>query len=67
MKRILLTGSSGQIGTNLALSLMNKGYEVFGIDKRTNTWTNQIPTLLQDLSSTYRNHLNGIGNVEYGC
>ncbi len=66
MKRILLTGSSGQIGTNLALNLMAKGYEIFGVDKRANSWTSQIPTLLQDLSSTYRNHLNGIGNVDYG-
>ena len=66
MKRILLTGSSGQIGTNLAFVLKNKGYEVFGVDKRQNAWTNEIETLLQDLSSTFRSHTNGIGNVDYG-
>ena len=66
MKRILLTGSSGQIGTNLAFVLKEKGYEVFGIDKRQNAWTNEIDTLLQDLSSTFRSHVNGIGNVDYG-
>jgi len=66
MKRILLTGSSGQIGTNLAFVLKEKGYEVFGIDKRQNAWTDEIDTLLQDLSSTFRSHTNGIGNVDYG-
>ena len=66
MKRILITGSSGQIGTNLAFVLKNKGYEVFGLDKRQNAWTNEIETLLQDLSSTFRSHTNGIGNVDYG-
>lgn len=66
MKRILLTGSSGQIGTNLAFVLKSKGYEVFGVDKRQNTWTGEIETLLQDLSSTFRSHTKGIGNVDYG-
>lgn len=66
MKRILITGASGQIGTNLAFRLLDMGYEVFGVDKRVNTWTDQFPLLLQDLSSTYRNYLNGIGNVDYG-
>ena len=39
--RILVTGSSGQIGTNLALRLLQDGHEVFGIDKRLNTWTDE--------------------------
>lgn len=42
------------------------GYDVFGIDKRPNTWTDDIPTLMQDLSSTFRSHIDGIGNVDYG-
>ncbi|MCM8529041.1 MAG: NAD-dependent epimerase/dehydratase family protein [Lentisphaeraceae bacterium] len=66
MKRILITGSSGQIGTNLAFRLREMGYDIFGVDKRTNSWTNEIPTLLQDLSSTFRSHEGGIGNVDYG-
>ena len=41
--RILITGSSGQIGTNLALRLLADGHEVFGIDKRQNSWTNAFP------------------------
>ena len=40
--RILLTGSSGQIGTNLALRLLADGHEVFGVDKRPNTWTRGV-------------------------
>lgn len=66
MKRILITGSSGQIGTNLAFRLREMGYDIFGVDKRINSWTNEIPTLLQDLSSTFRSHEGGIGNVDYG-
>lgn len=63
--RILITGSSGQIGTNLALYLQAQGHYVYGIDVRTNRWTDQIPTLLQDLSAPYTNHKGGIGYVEY--
>lgn len=63
--RILITGSSGQIGTNLALLLEKQGHYVFGVDKRPNTWTNEIETLLQDLSTPYRNFKGGIGHVEY--
>ncbi|MBX3011371.1 MAG: NAD-dependent epimerase/dehydratase family protein [Caldilineaceae bacterium] len=50
MKKILITGSSGQIGTNLALLLLEKGHAVWGIDRRPNPWTDKIPTFLQDLS-----------------
>lgn len=63
--RILITGSSGQIGTNLGLHLQRLGHTVFGVDKRPNTWTNQIETLLQDLSIPYRHFAQGIGAAEY--
>lgn len=63
--RVLITGASGQIGTNLALHLMNQGHFVFGIDKRPNTWTDQIPILMQDLSKQYSDFNKGIGSVEY--
>jgi nucleoside-diphosphate-sugar epimerase len=36
--RVLVTGSSGQIGTNLALRLQRDGHDVFGVDKRPNAW-----------------------------
>jgi UDP-glucose 4-epimerase len=63
--RVLITGSSGQIGTNLGLYLQERGHYVFGVDKRPNTWTHNIETLLQDLSQPYRDFDKGIGNVEY--
>lgn len=48
--RILITGSSGQIGTNLGLALQKRGDTVVGIDKRTNTWTREIETISADLT-----------------
>ncbi len=63
--RILVTGSSGQIGTNLALRLQGDGHEVFGVDKRRNTWTDDFPYLLQDLAGHYAPFRGGINGVEY--
>ncbi len=63
--RFLVTGSSGQIGTNLALRLLADGHEVLGVDKRQNTWTDTFPTLLQDLAGHYPAFGGGIGGVEY--
>jgi UDP-glucose 4-epimerase len=63
--RVLITGSSGQIGTNLGLSLLDLGHEVFGVDVRPNPWTERIPTLLQDLSSSYSDFSGGLGHVPY--
>lgn len=63
--RVLVTGSSGQIGTNLGLRLLSDGHDVFGVDKRQNTWTDRIPTLLQDLAGHYPAFRGGIGGVEY--
>ena len=63
--RILVTGSSGQIGTNLALRLQRDGHDVFGVDKRLNTWTDGFRYLLQDLSGHYPAYPGGINGVEY--
>lgn len=63
--RVLITGASGQIGTNLALRLQADGHWVFGIDKRPNTWTKEFETLLQDLAIHYPAYRGGIGGVEY--
>jgi nucleoside-diphosphate-sugar epimerase len=48
--RVLITGTSGQIGTNLALRLLDEGHYVFGVDKRLNPWTDDFRYLLQDLT-----------------
>lgn len=63
--RILITGSSGMIGTNLGLRLLAEGYQVFGIDRRVNPWTDRIPTLLQDLATPQRDFRAGIGGAPY--
>jgi nucleoside-diphosphate-sugar epimerase len=63
--RILITGSSGQIGTNLAVRLQEQGHYVFGIDIRSNSWTDRIETLLQDLSVPAHHFQGGIGHAEY--
>ncbi len=63
--RILITGSSGQIGTNLALQMLADGHFIFGVDKRPNPWTDEFDTLLQDLSVPQRDFSQGIGHVEY--
>lgn len=63
--RVIITGSSGQIGTNLALRLLEAGHTVFGIDRRQNSWTDAFPTLLQDLAAPYREFAPGIGGVPY--
>jgi UDP-glucose 4-epimerase len=49
--KVLITGSSGQIGTNLALHLQARGDEVVGIDRRKNPWTDEIDTRAIDLLS----------------
>ena len=49
---VLITGSSGQIGTNLALALLDRGDSVLGIDIRDNTWTSRIETVRLDLVRT---------------
>lgn len=47
---ILITGSSGQIGTNVGLALQARGDKVLGIDKRENAWTKAIETVTLDLT-----------------
>jgi UDP-glucuronate 4-epimerase len=63
--RVLVTGTSGQIGTNLAIRLKREGHEVFGVDKRLNSWTDEFRYLLQDLSGHYPAYAGGIGGVDY--
>jgi UDP-glucose 4-epimerase len=60
--KVLVTGSSGQIGTNLAVRLLADGHEVFGVDKRPNSWLpDAFPTQLQDLAA----YPGGIDAAEY--
>lgn len=63
--RVLITGSSGQIGTNLALRLLERGDFVFGVDKRVNIWTDRFRYILQDLAGNFASFEGGIGGVDY--
>ncbi len=47
--KILITGSSGQIGTNLAEVLIKRGHVPVGLDIRRNDWTGAFETILADL------------------
>jgi nucleoside-diphosphate-sugar epimerase len=47
---LLITGSSGQIGTNVGLALIQRGDRVVGIDNRANPWTDEIETVRLDLT-----------------
>ena len=45
MKSILVTGSSGTIGTRLCEKLLSDGYGVIGVDKVPNRWSGEIDAL----------------------
>ncbi|HEX3357089.1 MAG TPA: NAD-dependent epimerase/dehydratase family protein [Tepidisphaeraceae bacterium] len=51
---VLITGSSGQIGTNLALAFLARGDQVLGIDSRPNSWTPKFTTEIVDLVAVAR-------------
>jgi UDP-glucose 4-epimerase len=64
--RILITGSSGQIGTNLGLRLLRAGHSVIGIDHRRNTWTDEFPAHRVDLAQVQPVGAGYMGEVETG-
>lgn len=47
-KRVLITGITGQDGSYLAELLLSKGYEVFGLTRRTSTVNNERIKHIQD-------------------
>lgn len=52
MKKILVTGSSGLVGTHLVNKLLNRGYEVIGVDLKHSTTINKNFTFVSfDLRS----------------
>ena len=62
--KILVTGSNGEIGTNLCLKLKKEGHEVFGIDKRKNNWTNNLEYRLLDLTQNFSSFKKGFSDIE---
>jgi nucleoside-diphosphate-sugar epimerase len=59
--RIIITGASGLIGTNLALRLLDEGHEVVGVDKDPNPWTNRVPVKIEDLRAPGQNLIESWG------
>jgi GDPmannose 4,6-dehydratase len=58
MKKALITGITGQDGSYLAEFLLNKGYEVHGVKRRTSLFnTNRIDHLYQDPHIHKRNFI----------
>ena len=62
--RVLITGSSGQIGTNVGLALLKRGDEVQGVDIRENQWTDKIPARVADLSRLPPAEVGGDGKYD---
>ncbi|MBI4176309.1 MAG: NAD(P)-dependent oxidoreductase, partial [Candidatus Aenigmarchaeota archaeon] len=54
VKRILVTGSSGTIGTRLCEKLLEAGYSVTGVDIKRNKWREGVDrvTVIGDLRDT---------------
>jgi len=52
IEKVLVTGSSGMIGTALCEELIKKGYEVTGVDLRPNRWSERVNrvTVISDLT-----------------
>lgn len=42
IKKILITGSSGTIGTRLCEKLLGRNYDIFGIDWKSNKWNDRL-------------------------
>ena len=45
MKKALITGITGQDGSYLAELLLDKGYEVYGIIRRSSSFNTALPNL----------------------
>lgn len=45
ISKILVTGSSGTIGTALAERLLSDGYDIYGVDSRRNRWSEKVDNL----------------------
>ena len=57
MKRALITGITGMDGSHLADFLLDKGYEVFGMERRTST-KNRVNTSHLENKITFLKMLN---------
>lgn len=65
--KVLITGSSGQIGANLAEKLIQGGHEPVGLDIRANTWTDCFETICCDLRAPAESLADGIASRGFSC
>ena len=65
--KVLITGSSGQIGSNLAEALIAAGHEPVGIDVRANGWTDAFETLILDLLSPDGSVMDDLAGRGFDC
>ena len=64
MKKALITGITGQDGAYLAELLLNKGYEVHGIKRRSSLFnTGRIDHLYEDPQVPHRNLILHYGDL----
>ncbi len=66
MKKILVTGSSGTIGTALCIELLKEGYDVIGVDIKPNEWDDEVDkrTIMSDLLVSPLLGINFKGNFD---
>ena len=66
MKKILVTGSSGTIGTALCIRLIKAGYDVLGVDIKPNEWESEVDqrTTMSDILSGPLLGINFMGNFD---
>lgn len=64
IRKILVTGSSGTIGTRLCEKLLEEGFEVGGVDIRPNKWNQEIDSLTTLIDLTKKSELS---KMPKGC
>lgn len=60
MRKILVTGCNGTIGTELCLRLLKEGHEVLGIDMRDNKWEPAVAKITQIKDLTKKEEVNSL-------
>ena len=63
MEKILVTGSCGFIGMHLCLSLLKKGYDLFGIDSMNNYYDVELKNQRLKILKAYKNFNFTRGNI----
>ena len=58
MKKILVTGCNGTIGTEFCLRLLKEGYEVIGLDVHENKWEQEVSKITKIIDLTKNESLN---------